>query len=181
MIKLYFTLFYEFMKIGVFAIGGGYATLPFLYFLQTKYSWFTIDELTNMIAVSNITPGPVGINMATYTGYSTAGLIGSILATIAIVFIPFFIAISMIKIIDKYKTCRAINGIFLGLRPASCALLASIGLKLLYQTIHTKEIAIDYQALILFILLFIPFIFLKKNPLLIIVLGAIGGVLIKSF
>ena len=89
MLKLYFLLFYEFTKIGLFAIGGGYAALPFLYFIQAKYQWFTIEELTNMIAVSNITPGPIGINMATYTGYTTGGIIGSVIATSAIVFLPF--------------------------------------------------------------------------------------------
>ena len=65
MLKLYFLLYYEFLKIGIFAIGGGYAALPFLYYIQEQYKWFTIEELTNMIAVSNITPGPIGINMAT--------------------------------------------------------------------------------------------------------------------
>ncbi len=179
MIKIYFLLFYEFMKIGLFAIGGGYASLPFLFYIQQKYQWFGIDELTNMIAVSNITPGPIGINMATYTGYTTAGIIGSFIATGAIVFIPFFISILMVKLINKYKNCSFIAGIFLGLRPAACALLASIGLKLLYKSV--VPFSSNYKSLILFIVLFIPFLYFKKNPLLIIVFGALGGIIINRF
>ncbi len=186
MIKLYLLLFYEFLKIGIFALGGGYAALPFLYYLQTKYDWYTIEELTNMIAVSNITPGPIGINMATYTGYTTAGIIGSIISTIAIVLAPFFITITIIKLFNKFKSCEYVSALFLGLRPASCALLASIGLKLLYETIiYSKEewsmyIQIDYKSLLLFVLLIIPFSFMKKNPLMVIIAGAAGGILLNS-
>ncbi len=187
MLKLYFLLFWEYLKIGIFALGGGYATLPFLYYLQSQYNWFTLDELTNMIAVSNITPGPIGINMATYTGYTTAGIIGSIVSTTAIILIPCTIVIIMTKLINKFKSCNWLQDIFTGLKPAACALLASIGLKLLYQNIVYSKIEwsfpvqINYQAIILFLILIIPFSFMKKNPLLIILAGAIGGVIIKSF
>lgn len=187
MLKLYFLLFYEFTKIGIFALGGGYAALPFLYYLQAQYNWFSIDDLTNMIAVSNITPGPIGINMATYTGYTTAKLFGAIIATGAIVLVPFIMTIIITKLFTKFQSCTTVCNLFTGLRPAACALLASIGLKLLYQTIiYTKEewsspIQFDYQAIILFIILIIPFSLIKKNPLLVIIAGAIGGIIIKSF
>ena len=186
MLKLYFLLYYEFLKIGIFAIGGGYAALPFLYYVQQQYKWFTIEELTNMIAVSNITPGPIGINMATYVGYTTGSFLGSFLATTAIVTGPFIFVYAIIKLFDKFKSCNWVSHIFLGLRPASCALLASIGFNLILKTItYTKPeyssiIQIDYKALILFILLIIPFSFMKKNPLLAIVAGAIGGIIIKG-
>lgn len=186
MLKLYFLLYYEFLKIGAFAIGGGYATLPFLYHIQTQYTWFTAEELTNMIAVSNITPGPIGINMATYTGYTTAGVFGSFIATTAIITIPFIITISTAKLFSKFKECKWIESIFLGLRPASCALLTSIGLELLIKTTTNNNSLlqvpsiIDFKAIILFIILIIPFSFMKKNPLLAIIAGAIGGILIKN-
>ena len=185
MLKLYFLLFYEFTKIGIFALGGGYAALPFLYFLQTKYDWFTIDELTNMIAVSNITPGPIGINMATYTGFTTAGFMGAVVATAALVLVPFIMTVIITRLFSKFQTCNVVCVMFTGLRPAACALLASIGLKLLYLTItYTKEefsssLFIDYKALILFILILIPFLKFKKNPLLVILLGGAGGILIN--
>ena len=185
MLKLYFLLWYEFTKIGIFAIGGGYAALPFLYYLQSQYEWFTVDELTNMIAVSNITPGPVGINMATYTGYTTAGFLGSLIATVSIVSVPFIIAILITKLFTKFQDNKTVNNLFVGLRAAACALLASIGIKLLYNTVVISNIQndfnIDYSALILFIILIIPFSFMKKNPLLIILAGAVGGIFIHFF
>ena len=185
MIKLYFLLSYEFFKIGLFAVGGGYATLPFLFHLQTQYRWFTIDELTNMIAISNITPGPVGINMATYTGYTTAGLIGSFLATSSIILAPAILVIIVSKLIEKYKSSCLVVDIFNTLRPASCALLSVIAIQLLYKSVVLDKIDmilnLDYKALTLFLFIFIPFLFFKKNPLLTILVGAIGGILIKSF
>ena len=187
MLKLYFLLYYEFLKIGLFAIGGGYAALPFLYYMQETYKWFTIEELTNMIAVSNITPGPIGINMATYAGFTTAGFLGSFISTAAIITTPFIIVITIIKLFNKFKNCSWVSHLFLGLRPASCALLTSIGLQLLMQTIANEKsilsipTQIDYKALILFIVLIIPFSFMKKNPLLAIIAGALGGILLKNF
>ncbi len=182
MLKLYILLYYEFLKIGIFAIGGGYAALPFLYFIQSKYNWFSVDELTNMIAVSNITPGPIGINMATYTGFTTAGVIGSLVCTFAIESAPFLFAITIMKIYDKFKSCSAVNAIFNGLRPASCALLTAIGLQLLYKTCVTQNsFIIDYKSLFLFIILMIPFSFMKKQPLLAILAGALGGIILKQF
>ena len=180
MVKFY--LFYEFLKIGIFAICGGYAALPFLFHLQKQYSWFSVEELTNMIAVSNITPGPIGINMATYTGFTTAGVIGSLIATTSIVLGPFVFVILLMKLLNKFKTCSWISSIFLGLRPASCALLTSIALSLLYSTTvnDIQKFQFDYKALILFFILFIPFLFTKKNPLLVIVAGAMGGIVIQS-
>lgn len=187
MLKLHLLLFYEYCKIGTFALGGGYATLPFLYFLQTKYNWFTLEELTNMIAVSNITPGPIGINMATYTGFTTAGISGSIVATLALVSVPFVMTIAITKLFSKFEENKYVCDIFNGLRPAACALLVSIGLKLLYESIFINKpewsspLQIDMDTLILFLVMFIPFMFTKKNPLLAIIIGAIGGIIIKSF
>lgn len=186
MLKLYFLLYYEYLKIGIFAVGGGYAALPFLYYMQEQYGWFTVDELTNMIAVSNVTPGPIGINMATYVGFTTCGFLGSILSTISIMTAPFIIVISIIKLFDKFKSCSWTNNIFLGLRPASCALLVSIGLDLLYKTANisnnqvSSSVQLDYKAIILFVVLILPFSFVKKNPLLTILAGAIGGIIIQG-
>ena len=82
---IYITLFYEFFKIGLFAIGGGLATLPFLYDLCGRYSWITTDNIADMVAISQSTPGPLGINMATYAGYQGGGLLGGIIATIGLI------------------------------------------------------------------------------------------------
>ncbi len=186
MFKLYIMLFTEFSKIGLFAIGGGYAVLPFLYYLQSEYNWFSTDELTNMIAVSNITPGPIGINAATYTGYTTAGIAGALIATLSIVLIPFILTVLITKLFDKFENNKTMCAIFTGLRPAACALLSSIAIKLFYRAIFTDfksltEFQIDISSLILFIILILPFSFIKKNPLITILAGAIGGIIIKSF
>ena len=104
MIKLYLLLFAQFFHIGVFSLGGGYATLPFLYHIVDKYYWFSQSQLTDMIAISSITPGPVGVNMATFSGFTTAGILGALIATSAIM-IPSFIFVSVVyNILDKFKT-----------------------------------------------------------------------------
>lgn len=186
MISLYFLLYYEFLKIGLFAIGGGYATLPFLFHIQGQYNWFSVEELTNMIAVSNVTPGPVGINMATYSGYTTAGFLGSVLATLGIITIPFILVIIAAKLFNKFKNSELLLAIFSGLRPASCALLTFICLGLINSTLFKNDelsfifSTFDLKAIILFFLLLIPFSFFKKQPLLVIVFGAIGGIIIQS-
>lgn len=186
MLKTYLLLFYEFFKTGIFAVGGGYATLPFLFYMQQKYDWFSAEELTNMIAISNITPGPIGVNIATYAGFTTLGLLGSILATTAIMIGPFFIVCLIIKIYNKFKTLQIINDIFLGLRPAACALLFVIGLQLLTKLLFESGFSItninnfDIKALILFLTIMFPSLFFKKNPTVIILLGAIGGILINN-
>ena len=178
MFKLYCLLFYEFSKIGAFAIGGGYAALPFLFYIQSQYNWFSTEELTNMIAIANLTPGPIGINMATYAGYKTAGIIGAVIATVAIVFVPFILTIIITKLFNKFHSNKEINYIFTGLRPAACALLASISIKLFLETVSFKNVQnFDTSTLILFVIMIIPLIFFKKNPVLTILIGAIGGVL----
>ncbi len=187
MAESYMLLFIEFFKTGLFAIGGGYTAIPFLYFLASKYNWFTYDELTNMIAVSNITPGPVGINMATYAGYTTAGFIGAVISTVSIILAPFITALLTVKLFNKFQTCIYVNDIFTGLKPSACALLAYIAIKLSYQIISSENFSlsipdnIDVKALFVFFSLIIPFSFLKKNPLLTIAFGAFLGILIKSF
>ena len=163
MLSLYFLLYYEFLKIGLLAIGGGYAALPFLFHIQGQYNWFTVEELTNMIAVSNVTPGPVGINMATYSGYTTAGFFGSVLATLGIITIPFVLVIIAARLFNKFKNSKLLTSIFTGLRPASCALLTFIGLGLINSTLFKNDglsfalKAFDVKAIALFLLLLIPF------------------------
>lgn len=121
-------LFYEFLKIGMFAVGGGMATLPFLYNLADKTGWFTQAQVTDMLAVSESTPGPVGINMATYVGYTTAGLPGALAATIGVI-IPGVVLVILIRaVLDKMRGNRYVDGAFYGLRPASTALIAAAGL-----------------------------------------------------
>lgn len=121
---IYLTLFWEFFKIGLFAVGGGMATLPFLMDLAKKYDWYTASELTNMIAISESTPGPIGINMSTYAGYQTAGIPGALIATGALVLPALFIIILIAKFMGKFYNNPTVQAVFYGIRPAVAAAIA---------------------------------------------------------
>ena len=116
------TLFLEFLKIGTFTVGGGLATLPFLFELADKYQWFSYEELMNMVAISESTPGPIGINMATYVGYNVANIIGAIAASIATIIPALFFIVLIAKFLGKFKDNKYVQAIFYGLRPAVAAL-----------------------------------------------------------
>lgn len=121
---IYLTLFYEFFKIGLFAVGGGIATLPFLMDLTDKYDWYTASELTNMIAISESTPGPVGINMATYAGYQAAGIGGAIVATVSLVLPALIIIVIVARFMKKFYDNPTVQTAFYGIRPAVAAAIA---------------------------------------------------------
>lgn len=180
-----FLLFFEYFKTGLFSVGGGYATLPFLFHMAQNYDWFTSEELTNMIAISNITPGPVGLNMATYAGLAASGLSGSVVATTAVIIGPFILAVTVIYFLNKFKESDVVKCIFEGLRPASCALLSCVILQLVFQYIIKTDDPnniisnIDFKAFIVTVLLFLIYGFIKKQPSLIILFGAILGIVIN--
>lgn len=120
---IYLILAYEFFKIGLFSIGGGMATLPFLMDLTRKYDWFTVSELTNMVAISESTPGPVGINMATYAGYNAAGILGAIVATISLTAPAWIIIIMIAKFLENFSENANVKAAFYGIRPAVATLI----------------------------------------------------------
>ena len=122
---IYLQLFVEFFKTGLFALGGGLATLPFLMELTEKYGWFSAAELTDMIAVSESTPGPIGVNMATYSGFHTAGVPGAIVATMALVLPSILIIVLIAIFLSGLSENRIVQGVFYGILPAVAALIAS--------------------------------------------------------
>lgn len=128
---IYVKLFLQFFQIGLFSFGGGYATLPFLYHITETHKWFTTQQLTDMIAISSITPGPIGINMATFAGYTTAGIIGSALATFAIILPSYLIVILISKLLNKFNDNKNLRAAIYALKPAGCGLLAAIGVNLI--------------------------------------------------
>ncbi|MDO4960963.1 MAG: chromate transporter [Eubacteriales bacterium] len=116
-------LFWEFFKIGLFAVGGGPATLPYLMELTNRYDWYTMTDLTNMIAVSESTPGPLGLNMSTYAGFKTLGLFGGVVSTAGLV-VPSLIIICLIaKFLDNFNENKYVKGAFAGIRPAVAAII----------------------------------------------------------
>lgn len=121
-------LFIEFFKTGLFAIGGGMATIPFLSDMATKTGWFTQAQLTDMIAISESTPGPIGINMATYVGFTTAGIPGSVIATLGLITPSIIVILIIAGFLKAFKDNKYVQSAFYGLRPASTGLIAAAGL-----------------------------------------------------
>ncbi len=125
---LYLRLFFEFFKTGMFAVGGGMATLPFLYDISTKTGWFTEAQLADMIAVSESTPGPIGVNMATYVGFTTAGVPGAIIATLGLVTPSVIVILIVARVLQAFRQNRYVDAAFYGLRPCSVGLIAAAGI-----------------------------------------------------
>ena len=127
---IYLRLFWEFFKTGLFSVGGGLATLPFIYDMSDRMGWFTYQQIADMVAVSESTPGPIGVNTATYVGYITGGVPGALIATLGLV-TPAVICILIIaSCLKKFRENRFVDHAFYGLRPASAALIADPGERL---------------------------------------------------
>lgn len=132
---IYLQLFFEFFKTGLFAVGGGMATLPFLYDMADKTNWFTSAQLADMIAVSESTPGPIGVNMATYVGYTTAGIWGGLVATLALVMPSVIIIVIISYFLKSFRENKYVDAAFYGLRPASTGLIAGAGMTVVTITL----------------------------------------------
>lgn len=170
---IYLQLFFEFFKIGLFAIGGGLVTVPFLFDLSEAYDWFTVKELTDMIAIAESTPGPIGVNMATYAGLNAAGILGGIIATIGLVTPSVIVIIMICRLMNKYQCNRRVHTVLEGIRPAVMALIIFVGVEL------AKMALIDLSHGIVFAILFASIRFYKKSPVFYLGLSAIIGVVFK--
>lgn len=122
-------LFWEFFKTGLFAVGGGLATIPFLQRMGDATGWFTALDLADMIAVSESTPGPLGVNMAAYVGFTTAGPLGSVVATLGLIAPSAIIILIIARFLQRFRESRLVDSVFYGLRPASAALIAAAGVE----------------------------------------------------
>lgn len=171
---IYLQLFWQFFQIGIFSFGGGYATLPFLYEIADKFHWYTTSDLTNMLAISSITPGPVGVNVATFAGFNSAGILGSLLATTAVILPSFVIVTIVSKTLEKFKTNRFVKNAVRSLKPAGCALLTSVGIKLLF----TSNLYL-FGTLLLILLIILSFI-KKLDPLFYLGVSAVAGLVLGS-
>ena len=174
-------LFIEFFKIGLFSVGGGLATLPFLYELAEKYPWFDISDISNMVAISESTPGPLGVNMATYVGFSHSGILGGAIAVLGLIFPSLIIILIVAKVLDKFKKSKTVKYIFYGLRAASSALIASAGFSIFkIAFLNAEEKTFFWQGGILaLIIAFITFKFKKIHPIALIVISAVVGIIFK--
>lgn len=144
---LYLQLFYEYFKTGLFAIGGGMATIPFLYRMSDATGWFTHNDLANMIAVSESTPGPIGVNMATYVGFVTGmnrygslgGVLGSIVATLGLITPSIIVILIVAAFLKNFSNNPYVNHAFYGLRPASTGLIAAAGISVIMANLFVSD------------------------------------------
>lgn len=181
-------VFWEFFKIGLFAVGGGPATLPYLMELSDKYGWFTMEELANMIAISESTPGPLGINMSTYVGYQTLGLFGGVIATLGLVTPSIIIICLIAAFFNKFNSNPIVKSAFSGIRPAVVSIIAVAVMGIARVTLFSSfDIAAGVITpiwhCIIFALIVLGLLQIKKlkkiHPFLWFVVGAIVGIVFK--
>ena len=200
---IYLRLFWEFCKTGLFAVGGGLATVPFLQDISQRTGWFTADQLADMIAVSECTPGPIGVNMSTYTGFIVAGVPGAVVATLGLIFPSIIVILIVATILKAFKDNKYVQAAFYGLRPASTGLIAAACLGVaaiaLFNTgaldsLKTAFSGIRWPAIVLAVVLWLlmnlgTFKGLKENkvlakisklhPVVFLALAAIVGIIFK--
>lgn len=173
-------LFFAFFKVGLFAIGGGLATLPFLYELTEKYDWITVSDISNLVAISESTPGPLGINMATYVGFLQSGVAGAVTASLGLVVPSIIIIVVIAKFLRKFRDSKIVKDVFYGLRAASTALIAVAGLGVARLAFFGEKMTeFFWQGAILAVVLFFATKKLKWHPIVFIAISAIIGVIFK--
>lgn len=185
---IYWILFYEYFKIGLFSIGGGLATLPFLINLTYKYDWLTKQSLADMVAVSESTPGPMGVNIATYVGFEKGNVLGGFIATLGLITPSIIIIILIAKVLEKFKENAVVQNIFNGLRPASVGLIIVAGFEVVKIALLNMELyavtknimdLINYKSVIIFAILFYTVMKYKKHPVIYIGAAAAVGIILK--
>ena len=170
----YVLLMFEFFKIGLLAIGGGLVTVPFLFDLADKYDWFTKAELANMIAISESTPGPIGVNMATFAGFNAGGIGGGIMATLSLVFPSVVIMIMVAKMMSKYSCNIRVKDVLSGIRPAVLALILFAGFEL------GKIVIVDVKEVLFLVAILAMMRIWKKSPIYYLCISAVLGILLKT-
>ena len=192
MILTLLRLFWEFFKTGLFSVGGGLATLPFIYDISDKTGWFTHAQIADMIAVAESTPGPIGINMATYVGYTTAGIAGSLCATLGIIVPPITIILIIAKFLQRFRESTLVDHAFYGLRPASSALIAAAGVSVVkialldlpaFAASHAAADLFAWKAIALAVVIWLMTNVVKQtkklHPLFFIALAAVVGIVFR--
>jgi chromate transporter len=181
-------LFFEFFKTGLFSVGGGLATLPFLYEISDRTGWYTHAQLADMIAISESTPGPIGVNMATYVGYSTTGILGGLVATLGLITPSIIVILVVAHFLKTYKDNKWVNAAFYGLRAASVGLIAAAGFAVLkiallnpvaYAESGNLLQLFRWKELLLAAAVGVVLFKWKPHPILVIVAAAVGGIIFR--
>lgn len=186
--KTFFLMCFEFFKTGLFAVGGGLATIPFLQEISVKYGWYSLKDLTTMIAVSESTPGPMGINMATYVGNKMFGFWGGVAATLSLVAPSIIVILIIARVLEKFRESKAVKGIFAGLRPAVAGFILSavLGIYLTalfhvdaFQSSGNVSALFNWTAILLFAVLLAFYRWKPKtHPIWIILMAAAAGMVL---
>ncbi len=197
MLSLYLKLFFEFFKTGLFAIGGGMATIPFLSDMSNNHpDWFTQTDLSNMIAVGESTPGPIGVNMATYVGFVTGSdygtfgaILGAVVATLGLITPSIIVILIIAAFLKKFRDSKIVNNAFYGLRPASTGLIAAAGIGVIMSTLvsfgntDTLSIVFNWKGIILAAAIWVFTNLVKKtkglHPIIFIAFSAVIGIIFK--
>lgn len=187
---IYLRLFFEFFKTGLFAVGGAMATLPFLYDISERTGWYTAEQLADMIAVSESTPGPIGINMATYVGFTTAGFWGSLAATLGLILPGIMIILVIAHMLERFRGNKYVDAVFYGLRPCSVGLIAAAGLLVVKISLLNLDLFkstgrfadfFNFKAIVLGVILIVLTRYVKKtkglHPIVFIAASALVGAL----
>ena len=184
-------LYLEFFQVGLFAVGGGLATLPFLFFMADdnftfvqQTGWLSAEQIGNFLAIAQCAPGAIGVNLATQTGFLYGGIPGSIAAAAGLISPAIIVIFIVAKILQAFKDNKTVVAIFSGLRPAAAGLLIAAGWGVWQLALYNAEGAtwheiIKWREGIVCIVIFLLVIKFKQHPLVYIILGAIAGVLLK--
>ena len=196
---IYLRLFFEFFKTGLFAVGGGMATIPFLYNMAETTGWFTRIDVDNMIAVGESTPGPIGVNMATYVGYITGGnvgglpaaILGAVVATLGLITPSIIVILIIASFLKSFRDNRYVDSAFYGLRPASTGLIAAAGLSVVVSNLFFSDAlaqgfslaVLNWKGWVLAIVLWVLTNKVKQtkklHPILFILASAVVGIIIQ--
>ena len=190
---MYLQLFWEFFKTGLFAVGGGMATIPFLYVMSDKTGWFTHTDLANMIAVGESTPGPIGVNMATYVGFVTGmqdagaltAILGAVVATLGLITPSVIVILIVAAILKSFRNNRYVESAFYGLRPASVGLIAAAGLSVIASNLlfQGEVFCLNWKGWILAIVLWVLTNVVEKtkkwHPIVFIGVAALVGIVFQ--
>ena len=189
---IYLRLFWEFFKVGLFSVGGGLATLPFLYSLGAKTGWFSTADVANMLAVSESTPGPIGVNMATYAGFDCGGVLGGVVATLGLVTPSVIVIVLIAMALQAFRTNKYVDAAFYTLHPASTGLIAAAGWSVFalvlvnldaYRASYQQADLLQWKNLILFAVIWVLTNLVKPlkklHPVVFLALTAVVGIVFR--
>lgn len=174
---IFLVLFGEFFKIGLFSIGGGLATLPFLYRLAASYSWLPAETIPDIVAAAQFSPGAIGVNLSLFTGFRCAGVAGGLAAALGLITPSIIIIIIAARMFSGIAENRTVKAVFSGLRPAAAGLLAAVTCTLIRASLFNAGL-FRRRAAVLFVALFIAMYRFKKHPVLYIAAAGVMGILL---